>query len=60
MGPKDNILTLGRANWDICRRNISEPGLAVDLQSQGLWMIQIQSLSGIRRLCRGGLLIRKS
>ena len=60
MGAKDNILTKRGANWDICRRNISKPGLAVDLQSQRLWTIQKQSLAGIRRPCRGGLLIRRT
>jgi hypothetical protein len=60
MGSKDNILRLGGASWDNCRRNISEPELAVDLQSQRLWMIRIQSLSGTRRPCRGGLLIRRA
>jgi hypothetical protein len=60
MGSKDNILAWRGANWDICRRNISKPELAVDLQSQRLWMIQTQSLAGTRRPCRGSLLIRKT
>ena len=39
-------------NRDICSWNMLEPGLAVDIQSQRLWMIQLQSLSDTRRPCR--------
>jgi hypothetical protein len=59
MGAKDKLFKRRGANRDICRENISEGGLAVDLQSQRLWMIQIQSLSGTRRPCVGDLVMRK-
>jgi len=59
MGAKGKQFKKRGANRDICREYISRAGLAVDLQSQRLWMIQIQSLSGTRRPCVGGLVMRK-
>ena len=59
MGAKVKILEQRGANRDMCREYISNAGLAVDLQSQRLWMIQIQSLSGTRRPCIRSLVRRK-